>query len=102
MLTVHLSRSDDPSQPYPGEITVSDILPSMESILGQPKLTVKAVPSSRSGGQHWQVLLDPNGIIGPDGQPLVLFTKVSSTKNSSSLTVFYDTGFSLSQVPKYD
>jgi hypothetical protein len=102
ILTVHLSRSDDPNDLYPGEITVSDILPGMESIMGQPQLTVKAVPSSRSGGQHWQVLLDPNGVIGPDGQPIALSTKVSGARNSSSLTVFFDTGFSLSQVPKYD
>lgn len=100
-LTVLLSRSYDPTEQYPGEITVSDILPDMQNILGQPRLTVKAVPSSRSGGQHWQVLLDPNGIIAPDGQPIVLSSKVSSTTNSSSLTVMFDTGYSLNQVPKY-
>jgi hypothetical protein len=102
ILTVLLARSDDPNEQYPGEITVSDILPGMQSILDQPKLTVKTVPSSRSGGQHWQVLLDPNGIIGPDGQPIVLSTKASSSTNSSSLAVVFDTGFSLNQVPKYD
>ncbi len=101
-LTVLLSRSYDPTEQYPGEITVSDILPGMQNISDQPKLTVKTVPSSRSGGQHWQVLLDPNGIIAPDGQPIVLSSKVSSTMNSSSLTVMFDTGFSLNQVPKYD
>ncbi|KAF8500865.1 aspartic peptidase domain-containing protein [Russula emetica] len=100
-LTVLLSRSYDPAEQYPGEITVSDILPGMQNISDQPKLTVKTVPSSRSGGQHWQVLLDPNGIIAPDGQPIVLSSKVSSTMNSSSLTVMFDTGFSLNQVPKY-
>lgn len=74
----------------------------MQNISTQPQLTVKTVPSSRSGGQHWQVLLDPNGIIGPDGQHIVLSSKVSSMMNSSSLTTFFDTGFSLNQVPKYD
>lgn len=101
-LTVLLSRSYDPTELYPGEITVSDILPGMQNISDQPKLTVKTVPSSRSGDQHWQVLLDPNGIIAPDGQPMVLSSKVSSTMNSSSLTAIFDTGFSLNQVPKYD
>jgi hypothetical protein len=101
-LTVLLSRSYDPTEQYPGDITVSDILPGMQNISEQPKLPVKTVPSSRSGGQHWQVLLDPNGIIAPDGQPIVLSSKVSSTTNSSSLTVMFDTGFSLNQVPKYD
>ena len=100
-LTVLLSRSYDIEQ-YPGEITVSDILPSMQNISDQPKLNVKTVPSSRSGGQHWQVLLDSNGIIAPDGQTIALSSKVSSTANSTSLTVVFDTGFSLNQVPKYD
>jgi hypothetical protein len=101
ILTVLLSRSNDPTEQYPGEITVSDILPGMQNISNQPKLTVKSVPSSRSGDQHWQVLLDPDGIIGPDGQPMVLSTKVSGTTNSSSLTTIFDTGFTLNQVPKY-
>ncbi|KAF8476620.1 acid protease [Russula ochroleuca] len=100
ILTVLLSRSNDPTEQYPGEITVSDILPGMQNISNQPKLTVKSVPSSRSGDQHWQVLLDPDGIIGPDGQPMVLSTKVSGTTNSSSLTTIFDTGFTLNQVPK--
>lgn len=101
-LTVLLSRSYNPTEQYSGEITVSEILPGMQNISDQPKLTVRTVPSSRSGGQHWQVLLDPNGIIAPDGQPIALSSKVSSTMNSSSLTVMFDTGFSLNQVPKYD
>ena len=102
ILTVLLTRSDDPTEQYPGEITVSDILPGMQTVVNQPKLTVKTVPSSRSGAQHWQVLLDPNGITGPNGQPIAVSTKVSGTSNSSSLTVVFDTGFSLNQVPKYD
>jgi hypothetical protein len=102
ILTVLLTRSDDPTEQYPGEITVSDILSGMQTVVNQPKLTVKTVPSSRSGDQHWQVLLDPNGITGPNGQPIAVSTKVSGTSNSSSLTVVFDTGFSLNQVPKYD
>ena len=101
-LTILLSRSDDPSEPYPGEITVSDILTGMQTVVNQPKLTVRTVPSSRSGGQHWQVLLDPNGITGPNGQPIPVSTKVSGVTNSSSLTAVFDSGFSLNQVPKYD
>ncbi|KAI0270006.1 aspartic peptidase domain-containing protein [Gloeopeniophorella convolvens] len=99
-LTVLLSRSDDPAEQYPGDITVSEIIPGMENITSQPKLTVNTVPSSRSGGQHWQVLLDSNGIIGPDGHPITFDTKVSSTKNKTQLTAVMDTGFTLPQVPK--
>jgi len=73
----------------------------MENITDQPRLAVKTVPSSRSGNQHWQVLLDPDGIIGPDGQPIHYRTKVSSTKNTSQLTAIFDTGFTFNQVPRY-
>ncbi|KAI9508863.1 acid protease [Russula earlei] len=100
-LTILLSRSDDPGKTYPGQITVSDIVPGLESILAQPKLPVKAVPSTQSGDQHWQALLDPNGIIGPDGQRIAMSTKVAGAPIPSQLTVVFDTGFSFSQVPKY-
>jgi hypothetical protein len=101
IFTVLLSRSDDPDEQYPGQITVSDILPDKQGILDQPKLPVKTVRSSRSGNQHWQVHIDPNGIIGPDGQPIALSTKVSGETKSSPVTVIFDTGFSFNQVPKY-
>ncbi|KAH8998456.1 aspartic peptidase domain-containing protein [Lactarius akahatsu] len=101
ILTVLLSRSDRSTEQFPGEITVSDIIPGMENITDQPKLAVKTVPSSRSGNQHWQVLLDPDGIIGPDGQPIHFRTKVSSTKNTSQLTAIFDTGFTFNQVPRH-
>jgi hypothetical protein len=100
ILTILLSRSDDPGEQYPGQITVSDIIPGREGILDQPRLPVKAVPSSRSGNQHWQVHLDSNGIIGPNGQPITLSTQVSGERKSSSVTVVFDTGFSFNQVPK--
>lgn len=96
ILTVLLSRSDDPNEQYPGQITVSDILPDRQGILDQPKLPVKAVRSSQSGNQHWQVVLDQNGIIGPDGHPITLHTKAKGR-----ITVIFDTGFTFNQVPKY-
>ena len=101
ILTVLLSRSDDPDEQYPGQITVSDILPDWQGILDQPKLPVKAVRSSQSGNQHWQVLLDRNGIIGPDGHPITLHTKPLRASLSRRITVMFDTGFSFNQVPKY-
>lgn len=100
ILTILLSRSNDTTEQYPGEITVSDIITGFENITNQPQLNVKTVPSARSGEQHWQVLLDPNGIIGPSGQPIPVSTKVSSTRSSSRMTVVFDTGFTFNQVPK--
>jgi hypothetical protein len=101
ILTIFLSRSESSFEQYPGEITVSDIIPGMENITNQPQLPVTTNPSSRSGNQHWQVLLDPDGIIGPDGQPIASQTTVSSTKNASQLTAIFDTDFTFNQVPRY-
>ena len=53
-----------------------------------------------SGSQHWQTLIDENGILGPDGQPIALTTVVDKTSNGKKLTAVFDTGFSLTQVPK--
>ncbi|KAN0127405.1 Aspartic peptidase domain containing protein, partial [Lactarius tabidus] len=101
ILTILLSRSESSFEQYPGEITVSDIIPGMENITNQPQLPVTTNPSSRSGNQHWQVLLDPDGIIGPDGQPIVSQTTVSSTKDVSQLTAIFDTDFTFNQVPRH-
>ena len=43
--------------------------------------------------------MDPDGITGPNGQPLSLQTGVSSTKNSEQLTTMFDSGYTLPQVP---
>ena len=51
--------------------------------------------------QHWQTLLDANGIIGPNGKSVDVTTGVSSTSNDKQLTVVFDTGYSLPQVPRY-
>ena len=51
--------------------------------------------------QHWQTLLDADGIIGPNGKVVDVTTGVSSTSNDKQLTVVFDTGYSLPQVPRY-
>ncbi|KAH9033895.1 aspartic peptidase domain-containing protein [Lactarius pseudohatsudake] len=81
ILTVLLSRSDKSTEQFPGEITVSDIIPGMENITDQPIIAI--------GNQHWQVLLDPDGIIGVEHQ------------NTSQLTAIFDTGFTFNQVPRH-
>ena len=59
-----------------------------------------AVSVFQSGSQHWQTLIDEDGILGPDGQPIAVATVVDKTSNGKRLTAVFDTGFSLSQVPK--
>jgi hypothetical protein len=53
------------------------------------------------GNQHWMTLLDENGIIGPDGQPITIKTQVTNTSYPKNATVVFDTGFTFPQVPAY-
>ena len=98
-LTVLLGRSSDPAEKYPGDITVGEVLQGLENITSQPQVPVTVLQTLDSSNQHWQVLLDEDGIIGPDGQPILVKTGVQSTLNPNQLTAFFDTGFSFPQVP---
>lgn len=93
-LTILLGRSDDTDHPYPGDITVGDVLNGYENITSQPKLAI--IQDQDSSGQHWQTLLDKDGIIGPDGQVIPVQSVVQGLQQ---LVVVFDTGFSLPQVP---
>ena len=84
---------------YPGNITVGEVLQGFENITSQPQVPVTVVPALDAEAQHWQVLLDEDGIIGPDGQPILIQTGVQSTPNQNQLTAVFDTGFSFPQVP---
>lgn len=95
-LTILLGRSDDPDDQYPGDLTVGEIVDGYEDVLNQPKMNVTW---AKHGNQHWSTLVDPSGILGPDGQPLSVQTRVSSTKNSKQLTTMFDSGYTLPQVP---
>jgi hypothetical protein len=99
-LTVLLSRSDDPGNTYTGDITIGEILQGYEDVLNQPRLPVTSNPFADDFTQHWQVLLDPDGIIGPDGNPISVTTEVFGTTNRQQLTAVFDSGFTTPQVPK--
>lgn len=88
-LTVLLGRVSDPDDNYPGDLTIMDILPGYEDILSQPQLPVTV---AQNGNQHWSTLLDQDGFIGPDGQPISVKTDVKETKNNKQLTIMFDTG----------
>lgn len=96
-VTTLLGRSDDPDDLFPGDFTVGEVIDNYTSVLQQPKMDVFVVQTS--GGQHWQALLDVNGTIGPDGQPVQLTSHVKGTPKTQ-LNVIFDTGFTFSQVPK--
>ncbi|KAG2151454.1 aspartic peptidase domain-containing protein [Suillus clintonianus] len=98
-LAVLLDRSNDPDEPYPGDLTIGEVLTNYEDIHTQPQHPVTSVMVP--GNQHWMTLLDENGIIGPDGQPITITTQVTDTSYPKNATVVFDTGFTFPQVPSY-
>ncbi|KAF7314599.1 Peptidase A1 domain-containing protein [Mycena kentingensis (nom. inval.)] len=105
-ITCLLGRLSDPDGAYPGQLTIGEILPvtngtNLTAIVDQPKLAVTEVSLSNSANQHFQILLDPLGFIGPDGNPIKIATQVSATTDKKQATVVVDTGFSLPQVPDF-
>ncbi|KAK0187819.1 aspartic peptidase domain-containing protein [Armillaria mellea] len=92
--------SVDPTDVFPGDISIGELLDGYSNVESQPKLEGTIVPARQSGSQHFQVLLDQDGVLGPDGQPISITTGVNQTSNSRQATAMLDTGFSLSQVPK--
>lgn len=99
-LTILLQRDDDPGNVFPGELTVGELVEGYENITSQPKLNVTQVSVTDRGDQHWQILLDDDGVIGPNGKPIDIDTDVKQTSNKGQLTAVLDSGFSLPQVPK--
>ncbi|OJA17757.1 hypothetical protein AZE42_04865 [Rhizopogon vesiculosus] len=98
-LAVLLDRSNDPDEPYPGDLAIGEVLAGYEDVSTQPKLPVTSVMIP--GNQHWMTLLDENGIIGPDGQPITIKTQVTNSSYPRNATVVFDTGFTFPQVPSY-
>ncbi|KAJ6584097.1 aspartic peptidase domain-containing protein [Mycena vulgaris] len=98
-ITFLLGRLNDPTDVFPGDITVGELLPNYTDVTNQPKLPVTDVSISNRANQHFQILLDANGFIGPDGSSIPISSQVSSTSNRKQATVVIDTGFSLPQVP---
>lgn len=99
-LTILLSRDDDPGEKFPGDLTIGEVLPGYEAITNAPKLPVTVLSSKNQVNQHWQTVLDADGVIGPDGKSIDINTVVSSTSNKKQLTAVFDSGFSLPQVPR--
>ena len=98
ILTIYLGRSDDPTDPFPGDLTIGVPVTGYENVTTMPKLPV--FEASSSTGQHWQTELDQNGVLGPDGQPIQVTSHVKGD-NKNKLNVIFDSGYSLPQVPKY-
>lgn len=93
-ISILLQRSNDPEEPYPGDLGVGEVLTQYQDVLDQPQ---HIVPYSLDDYQHWQIFLDVDGLIGPDGNPIPIKTQVTDAQTQNA-TIVFDTGFSLPQV----
>ena len=101
-VTILLNRPNDTRETYTGEFTIGEILPEFQSISNQPKVPVVVLQGNWSIDQHFEVLLDSDGIIGPDGKAITTTSNASlaPSHDPSQLLFFFDSGFSLPQVPE--
>jgi hypothetical protein len=101
-LTFLLSRNstveDLSVHTFPAQLAIGTVAPGLESIQSMPKLPALV---DQFGVQHWQTLLDENGII-INGQRISTQTSIQNPTagTPSQLHVMMDTGFSFAQVPK--
>lgn len=100
-LTVLLSRNSDSdaggTAPQTGQLSVGSVIPGYEGVTSQPKLPAL---KDQYNIQHWETLLDPNGIIGPDGNNITTKTSIQnpSQGTENQFHVAFDTGFTFPQV----
>ena len=101
-ISVLLNRPNDTREAYTGEMTIGEVLPLFQNISSQPKVPVSVLNSSHSSDQHFSVLLDPDGIIGPNGNAIKINSNASlaPSHDSRQLLLAFDTGFALPQLPK--
>lgn len=97
-ITFLLQRNGDPTQPNPGELTISEIIKGLEDVTSQTKIQAEVLETDSATNQHWTVQLDPNGLIGPDGKVIKKSSIVPH--NHGRLYGVLDSGFTLPQVPR--
>jgi len=99
-ITFYLDRANGTAVSNTGMLTIDEVLPQYSNITSHTKLMVDKVHRLTDADQHWQVLTDSNGIIGPDGNTITLDSIVPSVPDGQLVAVL-DSGFTLTQVPRY-
>jgi len=101
-ITVALNRPKDTTEDFTGQMTISEILPEFQNISSQTKVPVTILDSRIATDQHFSILLDSDGIIGPDGNTIKTTSNASyaPSHDNSQLVAIFDTGFSLPQFPQ--
>ena len=97
-VSLQLDRAKDPTDTITGQITVSEIISGYENVTSQTKLWLKDA-SMDSTNQHWAVVTDNNGVIGPDGN-VIAEDSIVRHISGGSLVAVLDSGFTFSQVPR--
>ncbi len=82
-------------------MTIGEILPQFSNISIEPKVPLSM--GRLSYDQRQLVVLDANGIIGPDGKTIntTSYATDAPTHDANKLVATFDTGFTLPQVPRY-
>jgi len=101
-ISVLLNRPNDTRATYTGEMTISQVLPLFQNVSSQPKVSVSVLQTSVNAAQHFSVLLDSDGIIGPDGNAIKTTsnTSLAPSHDPHQLQMVFDTGFSMPQLPQ--
>ncbi|THU95697.1 hypothetical protein K435DRAFT_797921 [Dendrothele bispora CBS 962.96] len=63
-----------------GQFTIGEVIPEYQNVTHAPHLPALV---DQFGVQHWQTLLDPNGVIGPDGERINTTTDIPSPTDGS-------------------
>ncbi|KAI0044155.1 acid protease [Auriscalpium vulgare] len=102
IITVLLNRTNEIDDAASGHFTIGETLAGFERIAQQTKITLAIPPKSSKKDptiHRWQTLLDEDGILGPDGLPIISTPSNSAkSQNGRQLTALFDTGSSLVQV----
>ena len=97
-VSLQLNRANDPTDTITGQITVSELVSGNESVTSQTKLWLKDAFMD-SSNQHWAVVTDKDGVIGPDGNTISTESIVRHISGGKMVAVL-DSGFTFSQVPR--
>ncbi|KAE9393460.1 acid protease [Gymnopus androsaceus JB14] len=101
--TIFLSRSPDVEPPMAeaevGQFTLGEVIPLFEDIVNTSKLPVI---NDQYHSQRWEILLDANGVIGPDGEKINTTTRIKNPQSGAQtqLRVAFDSGFTMPQLPR--
>ncbi|THG98832.1 hypothetical protein EW026_g3424 [Hermanssonia centrifuga] len=98
-LTLLLDRQGGGNQSFTGQLTISELVAGFENITSMPKLGVDKVHKLTDADQHWQTYTDADGVLGPDGNAIVVDSIVPSAPDNQ-LGVVFDSGYTLPQVPR--